>query len=321
MNIFCDLDLSPAAKTLLEAGVAPHQVIYPAIRAGSVLAQAGFDPAVQAAEVAFGQPAVASVLAAGQLRWLQVASAGYTRFDTPDFRAAAARTGLQVTNSSTVYAGPCAEQVLAFMLAQARLLPAALRTQCGSGSPEWNALRSGCTMMGGQNVLLLGYGAIGIRLVELLRPFGLSMVAYRRRSRGDETVPVVTQAGLPTALAQADAVVNLLPDNPDSRHFFAAERFAQMKLGAVFYNIGRGTTVDQGALFDALQSGRLAAAWLDVTDPEPLPPEHPLLRAPNCHITPHIAGGHYQEAESLVGHFLKNFERYQAGASLRDRVV
>ena len=94
-----------------------------------------------------------------------------------------------------------------------------------------------------------------------------------------------------------------------------------MKPGAVFYNIGRGTTVDQAALVTTLNSGRLAAAWLDVTDPEPLPPGHPLLSAPNCHLTPHIAGGHRNEAESLVRHFLDNFQRFVAGTPLQDRVI
>jgi len=301
--------------------VAPHLVVYPATPAGSVLAQAAFDPGLAEADVVFGQPAVGSVLAATRLRWLQVASAGYTRFDTPEFRAAAAAAGLAVTNSSSVYAGPCAEHVLSFILAQARLLPSALRSQCASGSAEWDRLRHGCIPLGQQTILLLGYGAIALRLVELLRPFGTPVSAYRRRARGDETVPIVTAESLPAALAVADAVVNILPDNAESRNFCDAKHFAQLKPGSVFYNIGRGTTVDQTALVAALESGRLAAAWLDVTDPEPLPPGHPLLIAPNCHLTPHIAGGHRNEAESLVRHFLDNFQRFVAGTPLHDRVM
>jgi len=315
------MQLSPATLRLLEQGVAPHQVIFPATPAGSVLNPAAFDPGLAEADIAFGQPAVASVKAATRLRWLQVTSAGYTRFDTPEFRAAAAAAGLAVTNSSSVYAGPCAEHVLAFLMAQARLLPAALRSQSASGSAEWDALRHGCTLLGQQNILLLGYGAIALRLVTLLQPFGTPVTAYRRKARGDEAVPIVTAAGLPAALAAADAVVNILPDNLESRHFFGTERFAQMKPGAVFYNIGRGTTVDQTALVAALASGRLAAAWLDVTEPEPVPPGHPLLSAPNCHLTPHIAGGHRNEAESLVRHFVENFQRFVAGTPLQDRVM
>jgi phosphoglycerate dehydrogenase-like enzyme len=94
-----------------------------------------------------------------------------------------------------------------------------------------------------------------------------------------------------------------------------------MKKGAVFYNVGRGSTVDQDALLAALQSEHLAAAWLDVTEPEPLPAGHPLLSVPNCFITPHIAGGHTNESEMLVKHFLENFGRFLRGAPFRDQIM
>jgi phosphoglycerate dehydrogenase-like enzyme len=94
-----------------------------------------------------------------------------------------------------------------------------------------------------------------------------------------------------------------------------------MKRGAILYNIGRGTTVDQEALLESLLCGHLGAAWLDVTDPEPLPDDHPLWTAPNCYITPHTAGGHQKESETLVRHFLQNFERFLGGFPLRDRIM
>jgi phosphoglycerate dehydrogenase-like enzyme len=89
----------------------------------------------------------------------------------------------------------------------------------------------------------------------------------------------------------------------------------------VFLNIGRGTTVDQDALVSALTGGVMAAAYLDVTEPEPLPADHPLWAAPNCIITPHSAGGHVDEPARLVAHFLDNLTRFRAGQPLRDRVV
>lgn len=321
LKIFSDQPFGDAAGRMLQAGVAPHEIIRPVQPAGSVLDKSGPDPALAEADIAFGQPDAGSVRQSDRLRWVQLASAGFTRYDTPEFRALAASRGLPVTNSSMVYAAPCAEHVFAFLLAQARQLPAALATRCAGGTGEWNQLRNNCASLWQQKVILLGYGAIAIRLVELLRPLGMEVVAFRRRARGDEGIPIVTSPQLPAALAGADHVINLLPDNADSRHFFAAERFSLLKPGAVFYNIGRGATVDQSALLAALQSGRLAAAWLDVTDPEPLPPGHPLLSTPNCHITPHIAGGHRNEAESLVRHFLDNFQRFLAGAPLQDRIM
>jgi phosphoglycerate dehydrogenase-like enzyme len=173
----------------------------------------------------------------------------------------------------------------------------------------------------GQSVVILGFGSIARHLIELLRPFKVKIVAVRRQPKGDEGVTTITPKEMFPALGQADHVVNLLPGNDDSANFMAGPQFAAMKRGAVFYNIGRGTTVAQNALCSALHSGQVGAAWLDVIDPEPLPADHPLLSAPNCFITPHVGGGHANESEMLVRHFLENLQRFVAGNPLLDRVV
>jgi phosphoglycerate dehydrogenase-like enzyme len=126
---------------------------------------------------------------------------------------------------------------------------------------------------------------------------------------------------LQSALVSADHVISILPDNAESVRFISSERLGWMKPGAIFYNIARGTTVDQEALLESLRSGHLGAAWLDVTDPEPLPDDHPLWDAPNCYITPHTAGGHGNESETLVRHFLNNLELYLGGLPLNDRII
>jgi phosphoglycerate dehydrogenase-like enzyme len=170
-------------------------------------------------------------------------------------------------------------------------------------------------------VILFGYGSIGARLVELLSPFTRRIVGVRRQARGDETVPVLgfDDSTLSTRLGQADHVVNLLPGAPATARYFDDTRFTSFKKGAVFYNVGRGTTVDQVALMRHLASGHLRAALLDVTEPEPLPPEHPLWQTPNCFITPHAAGGHHDEGERLVQHFMTNFARFARAEPLLDR--
>jgi len=157
--------------------------------------------------------------------------------------------------------------------------------------------------------------------VELLRPFDMKILAYRRRARGDEGVPVVGEDQLPRQLGAADHVIDILPESAETHWFFDAARFAAINRGAVFYNIGRGATVEQNALLHALRSGHLKAAWLDVTEPEPLPGNHPLWAEPNCFVTPHIAGGHTDEAKTLVRHFLANLERFVKGEPLLDRVM
>jgi phosphoglycerate dehydrogenase-like enzyme len=321
LTIFSDSGFEGAAGQLLRDGIAPHDLLEPKTRLTSVLAKPEPDTAFGQADIAFGQPDVESIRASEKLKWLQVSSAGITRYDTPEFRELAKERGLIVTNSSSVYATACAEHALAFMMAQSRLLPAALASQAPNGDAEWRRLRGGSVSLHGQHVVLLGFGAIARELMRLLKPFSMRFTAMRRSPRGDEGCEVVTPENLISALTTADQVVNILPENEESQGFINAARLAVMKPGAVFHNIGRGTTVNQQDLLDALTSGHLAAAWLDVTDPEPLPPDHPLRHEPNCFITPHIAGGHRGESETLVRHFLKNLAKFTAGEALDDRVM
>lgn len=321
-KVFVDIAMPAEVLEMLQKGTAGNHLIFPQQPASSVLANPARDSRFGTVDIAFGQPDPQAIADALNLKWVHISSSGYTRYDNPDFRALAAERKFAVTNSASVYEEACAVHVFSFMLAEARSLPLALQTRTPNGSEAWKALRSASTTLRGQNVVILGFGAIGKRLVELLRPFQMNIMACRRKARGDEAVPVVTPGELNPVLANvADHIVNILPDNLESRRFFDAHRFAVIKPGAVFYNIGRGATVEQGALLEALRSGRLKAAWLDVTDPEPLPEGHPLFAQPNCHITPHLAGGHFNETQTLVGHFLKNFDRFVRGEPLCDRIL
>ncbi len=321
LRIFSDTLLPETAAQLLLEGTSPHEIIIPQNRPASILSKPEPDPSFALADIAFGQPDVDSIRRSEKLRWLHISTAGFTRYDTPEFRKLATERGLIVTNSSTVYARACADHALAFMLAQSRLLPTALQSHAANGDAEWLGLRAGSISLRGQSVLILGYGGIARELVKLLAPFEMKITAVRRQPRGDEGFPTVTPEELPAALATADHVINILPENAASLGFINAARLTSFQHGAVFYNIGRGTTVDQAALLDSLRSGHLAAAWLDVTDPEPLPEDHPLRHEPTCHITPHIAGGHAHEPITLVKHFLTNFRRYLDGTPLLDRIM
>lgn len=321
LRVFVDLALAPDVLELLKAGTVGHQLVFPGRPVSSVLAKAERDPQFATVDIAFGQPEPRTIAEAKRLKWIHVSSSGIARYDNPQFRALMAERNIVVSNSASVYNEACAVHALSFMLAQARKLPLALETRTASGTKAWYAIRGTSGTLRGETVLILGYGAIGKRLTELLRPFDMKIVAYRRRVRGNEGVPVITGNQIARALADADHVVNILPDSAETRGFFDATRLSAIKPGAIFYNIGRGTTVAQDALPGALRSGRLGAAWLDVTEPEPLPDGHPLWAEPNCFITPHVAGGHVDEAKTLVRHFLKNFDRFIHGEALLDRVM
>jgi phosphoglycerate dehydrogenase-like enzyme len=313
----------PEALAIFEQGLqsAGHRLVVSPAATASVLAAGASDPTLAAADVAFGQPDVAQVMQSPRLKFIELSTAGYTRYDRADFRAAMTGRGVPVTNSSQVFADPCAQHVVAQMLALVRNLPAQLRNQ--DGPREWRYLndRFTATTLTGRHVLLLGFGAIGRRLAELLKPFGCHITAYRRKPAGDEGVEVVTDAGVAAAMATADHIVNILPDSPATTGWVSAARLAALKPGVRFYNIGRGTTVDQSALIAALDSGKVAAAYLDVMDPEPLPPAHPLWNAKNCFITCHIGGGTREQDENLSRHFLTNLAAFTGGGKLVDRII
>ncbi|HEX4125435.1 MAG TPA: D-2-hydroxyacid dehydrogenase [Tepidisphaeraceae bacterium] len=318
-TVWTNAKLTSAALQRLRSGLGEHRLIVSKNLTGN-LAGGSTESELAEADAAFGQPHVEQILALPGLKWVQLNSAGYTRYDRPDVRSAFAARGGVMTNSSGVYAEPCAEHCLAMMLGLARRLPDALTLQRGDRSWPSDAYRIGCRLLLGQKVLLLGYGAIGRRLAELLRPFDVQITALRRHAQPDPLVRVITESELAGPLAEADHIVNVLPANDQSVGFLNADRIATMKPTALFYNIGRGNTVDQKSLLAALQSHKVAGAYLDVTDPEPAPPTDPIWSAPNCYITPHAAGGHDTEFDRQVDHFLDNLRRFEAGEKLVDRI-
>jgi len=194
--------------------------------------------------------------------------------------------GIVVCRAVGVHDGPVSEWVVAAILAMQRRLPAFIEFQQRA---EWN--RSGAAQpatiddLEGHTVVVVGHGSIGRALAARLAPFGARVIGVARHAR-DDAQPV---SALPDLLPQADVVVNLLPLTPETEKFVDAAFLARMKPGALFVNAGRGKTVDTAALIEALGSGRIRAA-LDVTDPEPLPSDHPLWHLPNVLITPHVAG-------------------------------
>ena len=319
LTIWTNTLLPEAVQSRLDAGIKPHRLLISKQRAG-ILSASVADPLLEEADIAFGQPDPGQLLGPSKLKWIHLTTAGYTRYDRADLRDALRQRQVALTNSSSVFDEPCAEHVVAFMLAGARAFPEAFANQVARG---WvtDDLRRKCRLLTGQTALLLGFGAIARRVVEMLQPFRMNLRALRRSPTGKESIPVFSIAELDSHLPAADHVLNILPSSPATDHLIGRAQFAAMKKGAIFYNIGRGTTVDQKALIDSLNSRHVAAAFLDVTDPEPLPADHPLWSAPNCFITPHSAGGHENEFDRVVDHFLANLRQYESSLPLRDRIV
>lgn len=159
--------------------------------------------------------------------------------------------------------------------------------------------------LAGTKALIVGYGSIGQAVEQRLRPFGVEVTRVASRGRGD----IHRVEALDELLPQADIVIVLLPATPETTGLIEEKRLARLRTGALLINAGRGSAIDQRALIDELESGRLEAA-LDVTDPEPLPPDNPLWKLPNVLLTPHIAGDSPaadQRVYQLVGDQIRRY--------------
>ena len=321
LTIWCNAKWNMPADQLLRAGLNAHKLLYAGDVSNSVLVGGGNDPQLSAADVAFGQPDPKQLIELPNVRWTQLTSAGYTRYDNDEVRTALRARGANITNSSSVFDEPCAEHVVSMMYALARRLPESLDLQLSSRDWMYLPIRARSKLLVGQSVLLIGFGAIARRMVELLSPLRMHVVAVRRKPSGKEPVRTYSVDSVDELLPRMDHVVNILPESSETDRFFDARRLALLKPTANFYNIGRGTTVDQDALIAALNAKQLAAAYLDVFDPEPLPSTHPLWTTENCFITPHTGGGHHDEQERLVEHFLGNLKRFEDGQPLVDVVI
>jgi phosphoglycerate dehydrogenase-like enzyme len=307
--------------SLLAEGTRSHTLILPENRSRSVLTAGQRDRALLDSDIAYGQPSPEDCIESRTLRWVGTSTAGYARYDNEAFREAMRSRGAIFTNASHAFSDPCAEHALAMMLAVERQLLPSYRTQLGDRGWPQAERRENSGILGGKTVVMLGFGAIGQRLAELLKPFAMRIYAVRRQIRSEPGVIVVPEESLTKVLAEADHVVNVLPESEATRNYVNARRIACFKPGARFYNVGRGATVDQEALIKGLHSGRIGAAYLDVMTPEPLPPEHPLWTAPNCYLTPHTAGGRNDEGLSLVRHFLSNLAAFEKGEAMTDRIL
>jgi phosphoglycerate dehydrogenase-like enzyme/glyoxylase-like metal-dependent hydrolase (beta-lactamase superfamily II) len=261
--------------------------------------------------------ATRELLAAGsKLRWVQVGSAGVERYLTiPELGSGE----VLFTNGQKLASPEIAEHVMALTRALARGLGYAVTAQ---NRMDWIRSDIGdkapLQRLRGKTMLVVGLGGIGTEVARLASAAQMRVTGIRSSRRSGP--PFVDQVGLTEDLAafaaEADVVVNCLPMTPATTDIFDAALFKVMKPTAFFVNVGRGGTVDTEALVAALSEGEIAGAGLDVTDPEPLPPGHPLWKAPNLIITPHYAAWSDIGRERRWLLYRENLRRFVAGEPL-----
>ena len=249
------------------------------------------------------------------LRWVHTRAAGVDRGQLRPlhrFREA----GITVTNGSGISSVPIAEYVVMAMLAIAKGLPGLLAAQQRKAWAKPERTRD----VQGSSVLLLGFGDVGRAVWERLRPFGVTATAVRRHPAAEKGIEVLGLDAWRPRLGEFDWVIVTAPLSSQTRGMIGAAELADMKADAWLLNVSRGGIVDQPALIAAVGAGRIGGAYLDVTDPEPLPADSELWAMPNVIVTPHSSWLSPRFGKRAAELLADNLRRWCAGQPLRNVV-
>ena len=260
----------------------------------------------------YGTPTPELLRAAPRLRWVQVGSAGVERYLFPEL----VESGVTLTNAKVIYGSHLADHLMAFILAFNRNLPHLFRCQQQEGWESRANLRA--MEMAGETLLVVGLGGTGLAVARRAAAFDMRVVAVTRSAK--PPTPGVEHIGradeLHALLPQADHVAICCALTRETYHLFGDREFGLMKPTAFIHNVTRGGVIDHDALVQALRAGAIAGAGLDVTEPEPLPPGHPLWQMPNVLIPPHASGHSPHSGRRMFDLLRENLRRFAAGEPL-----
>lgn len=248
--------------------------------------------------------------AAPKLRWLHSMSAGIEKLLPPPMQ----QNDIVLTHTAAIHDAPVAERALALLLALRHQLKHAVTAQA---EKNWDP--QSFTSLENTNVLIAGFGGIGKEIAKRCAAFGAEIIAVKNHLTEEALADrVITNDELMSVLPEADVVMCALPGTPETEGYFGAKEIAAMKKGAYFINIARGTIVDEAALIEALQSGHVAGAGLDVTAREPLPEDSPLWTLDNVILTPHTAARVYGYMDKVLNVLADNWQRFLSDQKLKN---
>ena len=257
---------------------------------------------------------------APKLKWVHTSAVAVETLCLPELFA----RGIAVSNTRGVQALPIAEHVMAVVLALAKQIPFVIENQQQSRWAQNEFMGERLPwLLHGRTLGLVGVGTIGSEIAKRAEAFGMRVIALRRRPAYGVIGHVERVYGkdqLDEFLGQCHVVVVAAPLTPETQGLLGAPAFAQMPKGAIVVNVGRAKIIDTDALIDALKSGHLGGASLDVFPQEPLPADHPLWKTPNVILTPHTSGfrqGHWDEVVEL---YAENIQRWLTGEPLKYRI-
>jgi phosphoglycerate dehydrogenase-like enzyme len=318
------LEAAPeVSRVVVETYVEPHELRSARGKPGAPSLREQAPPLTEAQQAAFASIDVALAIdlpfdvasVAPRLRWVQAVGVGTGQLQS----AGLLEAGIRLTSAAGTSGVGIAEFVLARLLQEAKRLR---EIEAAQHRHAWDPVYGG--QLAGRTLGLIGLGAINAAVAVRAKVFGMRVIATRRSAQPGATAPFVDEV-LPTAqlhelLAQSDTVVAAVPETDETRGIMNAAAFATMPRGSFFCNVGRGSFVDEPALIEALQSGHLRGAALDVASVEPLPPSDPLWDAPNLYLSPHSSAAPQALFVNLHSLFRDNLARYVAGEPLRNEV-
>ncbi|MBO9608222.1 MAG: D-2-hydroxyacid dehydrogenase [Paenibacillaceae bacterium] len=296
--------LQELPDTLLEriAEAAPHWQVHAALTPEDRLRR------LPDAEIVFGWHADAADLTlrpGTKLRWIQCWGAGVDKFPLEEL----ARLGIVLTHTSGIHAYPISEVIVMMMLVLTKRFQLTLRDQQQrKWRPDWQP------ELHGKTIGIVGVGEIGQETAKIAQAFGMTVLGVRRSAAPLPHIDrMYAMDDLDRVLGESDFVVVTLPLTPDTYRIMNRSRFAAMKRDACYINVGRGRTTDEQALIEALQSGTIAGAALDVFETEPLPADSPLWTMDNVLVSPHQSGASRHYADRAVDLFVRNLRDYAQG--------
>jgi len=302
------------------AGVAALRAQFPDIDFVHATDDASRARGLRDAEIAYTWILSTGELAAApRLQWLHTSAVAVETLCLPELFA----HGVIVSNTRAVQSSPIAEHVFAVVLALAKQIPFVLANQQQRHWSQNELVGDRLPwLLKGRTLGLIGAGTIGSEIARLGAAFGMRVVALTRRGTVDS--PHIDQAlapgDLPALLDQTDVLVIAAPLTPETLQMIGAAQLAQMKRGALLVNVGRARIIDHLALADAVRSGQVGGASLDVFHQEPLPSDDPLWALPNVILTPHTSGFRHGHWDDVLAIFADNLRRYLAGEPVRFRI-
>ncbi len=308
-NILIDLPVTESHKKLFANAAPGMNLIYkkPKNITEELIGQAS---------IIIGIPKPEMLAFAKNLEWLQLSSAGANLYVQDGILP----ENVLLTNATGCYGLAISEYMVGVLLSLFLKLPLYQKNQQNNLWHSEGRIKS----IYGSTALIVGLGDIGGEFAKRFKALGGYTIGIRRTDtrKPDYLDELYLTEQLDELLPRADVVALSLPETPQTHKLFDRQRLERIKTGAVLINVGRGMALDTAALCDVLNSGHLGGAAIDVTDPEPLPPEHPLWKAKNVVITPHVSGNYNlpETLERVVRLSVDNLTRYLSGQELNNLV-